>query len=98
MKKHIIPENGFFTNGPEIHIRRYPAVEEAVREAMEWIEQQTEKGGQRNCRTRPSFDEERDGHLIRLLGAKKMHAMLLKVKDKTRYWLKYHKMVSFCPV
>jgi hypothetical protein len=47
-----------------------------------------------NCQIRPASDEERDGHLVRLLGVQKMHAMLLVVKDQTDYWLKHHNLVS----
>jgi hypothetical protein len=36
----------------------------------------------------------RDGHLTRLIGVKKMHAMLLELRGKTKYFLIYHKMVS----
>ena len=47
-----------------------------------------------NCQIRPASDEERDGHLVRLLGVQKMYAMLLVVKDETDYWLKHHNLVS----
>jgi hypothetical protein len=95
MKKYIFQKDAFFTDSPEIHIRRHPAVEDIVRQNKVWIEQQVENGGRMNCQTRPLSDEERDGHLVRLLGVQKMHAMLLVVKDETDYWLKYHNLVSF---
>lgn len=96
MKKHVIPAGDFFTHSPEIHIRRNPAVEDAVREAVAWIEHQPEKGGQMNCQLRQTSNEERDGHLTRLIGVMKMHAMLLDLKGKTDCWLIYHKTVSTC--
>lgn len=94
MKTHIFQKDAFFTDSPEIHIRRHPAVEDIVRQTKVWIEQQVEHGGRMNCQIRPASNEERDGHLVRLLGVQKMHAMLLVVKDQTDYWLKYYNMVS----
>jgi hypothetical protein len=96
MAYHTIPAGDFFSYSPEIRICRNPTVEDAVREAMIWIEQQPEKGGRMNCQLHPSSDEERGGHLARLIGVKKMHAMLLQLKGNTDYKLIYHKMVSSC--
>jgi hypothetical protein len=94
MKKHIIPAGAFFTDSPEIHIRCHPAIEDAVTKAKDWIEQHDEKGGRMNCQIRPSSNDERDGHLIRLLGVKKMHHMLSEVQGQTDCWLMYHKKAS----
>lgn len=94
MVYHTIPAGDFFTYSPKIRIRRNPTVDDAVNEATIWIEQQADKGGRMNCQLHPSSDEERDGHLTRLMGVRKMHAMLLKLKGKTDYKLIYHKMVS----
>lgn len=40
------------------------------------------------CLLRAGSDEERDGHLARLLGVQTMHALLLVVRDRAK--LKYH--------
>jgi hypothetical protein len=96
MAYHIIPAGDFFSYSPEIRVRRSPTVENAVREATIWIEQQAEKGGRMNCQLHPSSNEERGGHLAQLIGVKMMHAMLLELKGKTDYKLIYHKMVSSC--
>ncbi|USP82254.1 hypothetical protein yc1106_09528 [Curvularia clavata] len=92
MAYHTIPAGDFFTYSPKIRIRRNPAVDDAVNKATIWIEQQADKGGRMNCQLHPSSDEERDGHLTRLMGVKKMHAMLLELEGKTDYKLMYHKM------
>ncbi|CAI9631187.1 unnamed protein product [Alternaria burnsii] len=97
MKKYIFQKDAFFTDSPEIHIRRHPAVEDIVRQTKVWIEQQVENGGRMNCQTRSLSDEERDGHLVRLLGVQKMHAMLLVVKDQTDYSLKYYDLKKQWP-
>ncbi|CAI6336603.1 unnamed protein product [Periconia digitata] len=91
MVRYTFPAGAFFTYSPEIRIRQNPAVEDTIREVAIWIEQNAERGGRMNCQLFPSSDVERDGHLARLIGVKKMHAMLLKIKDKTGYWLVYHK-------
>ena len=96
MVYRVIQAGGLFTNSPEIHIRRHPAIDDTVNDAMEWIKQRAEKGGQMNCQVRPSSDEERDGHLARLIGVRKMDAMLRELKDKTTYWLDYDEEVSPC--
>jgi hypothetical protein len=96
MAYHIIPAGDFFTYSPEIRIPQNPTVEDAIREATTWIEQQAEKGGQMNCQLYPSSDEERGGHLARLIGVRKMHTMLLELRGKTDYELIYHKMVNPC--
>jgi hypothetical protein len=96
MAYHTIPAGDFFTNSPKIRIRQNRTTEDAVSEAMRWIEQQAGKGGRMNCQLYPSSHEERNGHLARLMGVQKMHAMLLELKGKTDYKLIYHKMVSPC--
>lgn len=85
MADHIIPAGDFFTYSPEIRICQNPIVEDTVRDATIWIEQQAEKGGRMNCQLHPSSDEERGGHLARLIGVKKMHDMLLELKGKTDF-------------
>lgn len=96
MADYVIPAGDFFICSPAICITQNPAVEDTVREATIWIEQQAEKGGQMNCQLRPSSDKERDGYLARLIGVKKMHAMLVELKGKANYKLIYHKTVSPC--
>jgi hypothetical protein len=76
-------------------VPRY-AVDDTVKEAKRWIQEQAEMGGSMNCQLLPDSDEVRDGHLARLIGVQRMHAMLLELRGKTEYSLIYHKMVSPC--
>lgn len=96
MVDHIIPAGAFFTYSPQIHISKDPAVDDTVREAIIWTEKRSEKGGEMNCQLRPGSDKERDGHLARIVGVRKMHAMLLELNGKTIYKLTWHGKVSPC--
>ncbi|KAH7554819.1 hypothetical protein BM1_07480 [Bipolaris maydis] len=92
---HIIPAGEFFSFSPEIRIRKNPAIEDIVSEARKWIKEHPEKGGKINCQKYPTSDKERYGHLVRLIGVNKMHAMLRELKDKTgRCDLIYFKMIA----
>lgn len=80
MASHTIPAGTFFTYSPEIRIRCSQAIDPLVQDALDEEERNPEKGAKINCFMRPSSDEERDGHLVRLQGILRMNDFLRKVE------------------
>jgi hypothetical protein len=92
MGRHTIPAGAFFTYSPDLSFRCPSSQDDTVLEAIRWTEERKEKGGEMNCFLRSSSNEERDGHLARLLGVQRMHALLLVLQDNAK--VKYYGKVS----
>lgn len=92
MGRHTILARTFFTDSPEIRIRCAKDNDEFVRDTLNREEGETDKGFERNCFLRPPSDGERDGHLARLKGVRRMYAFLLEMGDKAK--VHYHGQMS----
>ena len=92
MGRHTIPAGTFFTDSPDIRIRCVKDNDEFVRDTLNREEGLTNKGLNKNCFSRPQSDRERDGHLARLQGVRRMHSFLHQMGDKAT--VLYHGKVS----
>ena len=95
MVRHTIPAGTFFTDSPEIRIQCVKDNDGFVRETLKREEGETNKGFERNCLLRPPSDEERDGHLTRLKGVRRMHSFLHEMHEmRDEAKVHYHGQVS----
>ena len=92
MGRHTIPAGTFFTDSPEIRIRCPQNKDEMVRNTLQSEESENDKGLEKNCFSRPLSDEERDGHLARLRGVRRMYSFLEEMGDQAKVY--YHERVS----
>jgi hypothetical protein len=97
MVRHRFPVEAFFAGSPELRITGCPPnAGNTVHAALAWTQQHGGRGGEINCFMRPSCAEERDGHLARLKGVLRMHALLKELEQMgAKCTLHYHGMASF---
>jgi hypothetical protein len=74
-----IPSDTFFRGSPEIRIRCAKDHDGFVSESMKREKGEIDKGGEMNCFLRPTTDEKRDGHLMRLRGVHRMDYFLRRM-------------------
>lgn len=92
MGEHTIPAGTFFTDSPDIRIQCAKDNDGFVRNTLNREEGENNKGFERNCFLRPQSNEERDGHLARLKGVRRMYSFLHEMGDKAEVY--YHGEVS----
>ena len=96
MGRHKIPAGTFFTDSPEIRVRCVRDNDEFVRDTLKREEGETNKGSEKNPFSRPLNNEERDGHLARLRGVRRMYSFLYEMGDIAKVY--YHGQVSIYEV
>lgn len=95
MGNHVIPEGTFYTYSPQIKIKCKKDQDEIVLVALQKEEAETNKGGEKHCFLRPLSNKERDEHLARLQGAKRMDSFLRQMDGSARVY--FHGFVSLFP-